>query len=443
MNRRDLLKTGAAAAPALLLNSLYAARKAARPNFLLIITDQHRLDAIAGHGCKHVSTPNIDRLMARGTTFHQSFSTNPVCSPARSSIYTSRMPVETGVIKNGVPIKNSIVNMGECLSRAGYDTYHCGKVHLPWAYPARFRGFNVIPVGTGFAEDNDRDISKATEAFFRNRTGNKPFLFVSSLLNPHDICAWVEHLESNVLREFPFAVNEAELPPVPANLHTIPPSPEILLTHDHSAVTATAWRRYMYIYYRYIEMVDREIGRFLEALESSPYRDNTIVVFTSDHGESLGNHENTGKGQPYEESIRVPMIVSCPGLVAEGFADSEHLVSGLDVLPTFCDYAGVETPEHRRGLSLRPLLEKRRVEWRDHVCIEWKQVRRPGDPNGRVVRSSRYKYAMFKQDGQEMFFDLKDDPLETRNLIGNKEHSKLIQEHRQKLRAWEERMIPA
>jgi arylsulfatase A-like enzyme len=450
ITRRKLLQAGAAAAAAAVSGRLLGAaaatapKRAARlkPNFLFIICDQLGLDAIAAHGCKDAATPNLDRLVARGTTFIQSHSTNPVCSPARSSLMTGCMPVETGVISNGRPIHPSRPNMGQWLGQHGYEAVYCGKWHLPGAYPTKMPGFAVLPAGRGGREQGDlidAAVSRTSEAYLRTRGGGKPFLLVASLLQPHDICYWGQAMPKDrdfIPEALPFPQLAGTLPELPPNHKARPKAPAALERIKFTRfVSDEQWQYYLYVYSRQVEMLDSDVGRVLDALEASGQADSTIVAFTSDHGDGRGRHMHVSKWYPYEEAVKVPMIVSCPGRVAERVRDTSHLVSGLDVMSTFCDYAGIEPAPHVSGRSLRPLLEGKNVEWRRFVGSEFRI-------DGRVIRTEQYKYVHYKGDPVEQLFDMKADPWETKNLYDDSKLADVLADHRRLLKEWESQLKP-
>jgi len=344
-----------------------------RPNILVILTDQQGLDALSAHGCPDVRTPNLDRLVRRGTSFLESYTTNPLCSPARSSLLTGRMPSETGVIRNNRPIRAGIPNLGQWLRRAGYRTVYSGKWHLPEGFTDEVPGFEVLPAGLGGQGTvGDQVVSSACEGFLRNRRGVKePFLLVASFLQPHDICNWIARHEK--MADPPALADLAgPLPALPANFEAVPrPLPPRWAPRRLAGKwSPRLWRYYLWSYYRMVEEVDAEIGRLLDALEATGLAERTLVLFTADHGEGRGRHGTVTKNFLYEEAVKVPMVVAWPGVVRAGVQDREHLVSGLDLVPTVCDYAGVEPPPKGRGRSLRPLLEGRATAWRDVVVAE-------------------------------------------------------------------------
>jgi len=195
------------------------------------------------------------------------------------------------------------------------------------------------------------------------------------------------------------------------------------------------WRYYLYLYARQVEMLDADVGRVLDAVEAAGQADNTVIFFTADHGDGRARHMHVAKWYPYDEAVKVPMIVSCPGRITEGGKDTTHLVTGLDVMATLCDYAGVAPPEASGGLSLRPLLENRTAEWRRFVVSEFMV-------DGRMVRTPRYKYVAFKGDPVEMLFDMEADPWETKNLYEDRSYAKVLTEHRKMLTEFQAQLRP-
>jgi choline-sulfatase len=451
--RRDVLRTGAAAALSAFTPRRSRAGQPVRPNFLFIICDQLHFEALSSYGNSFVRTPNLDRLVRRGTSFLQSHSPNPICCPARSCLMTGRMSSETSVTINGLEqvkefglpptavrfnrgeIIPSIPDMGQWFQQQGYETVYCGKWHLPtnWA-PNELPGFTVLPVGGGEGAIVDPTIARATGAYLQTRSGPDPFLFVSSLMQPHDICYFAIYDEALTPKDLPSSELEKLLPPLPPNHLSRPRAPQILDRAIYTRFSELQWRFYLYNYYRQVEMLDATVGRILDALESSPHADNTLVIFTSDHGEGAARHLHVQKWYPYDEALKVPLIVFCPRRFESDYRDHHHLVSGVDIISTMCDYAGVPAPPHARGFSLRPLLEGKNVDWRDFVAAEVQVV-------GRVIRTAQYKYVRYKDDPVEQFFDMQADPWETQNLYADSRFASVINDHRKLLEDWESRLI--
>ncbi len=440
--RRAFLAAGAASLGALAARGAPAVAKQRPPNFLTIVCDQLGLDAIAAHGCPDVHTPHIDRLVARGVSFAESHSTNPVCSPARSSIFTGRMPSETGVISNTRPIHRSVPNMGQWLGPRGYDPVYCGKWHLPGGYPAEIEGFSVLPVGGGQGDIVDHLCARSCEAWLKSRTGSKPFALVASLLQPHDICYWAIRGRQLVPETLPFPQLADRLPELPPNHKARPPAPAGLDRCIYKGFSDDQWRYYIYVYYRMVEMVDADIGRILDALDDTGLADDTIVALTADHGEGRGRHSHVQKWYPYDEGVKVPLIVSCPKRIQAGARDASHLVSGLDVMSTVCDYAGVPAPPDARGRSLRPLLEGKPVAWREAVFSDHHLRPDRSASLGHMVRTARYKFVEYEGDPVVQLFDMQADPWEKRNLYRDARYADEIAAHRKLLAGFHARLKP-
>ena len=436
LNRRGFLKASAAAAAGIMISpessSAQSAKiKGKKPNFLYVVCDQHNLDAISAYGNTNLHTPNLDRLVKRGVSFMESHSTNPVCSPARSSLFTGRMASETGVVTNNRSINKSIPNMGQWLRDADYETVYCGKWHVPEGYPTKaMKGFDVIPVGRAQGDLVDSMISRQCEAYLRNRSSENPFLLVASFMQPHDICYWTNRSGRLVPKDLRFENISGKFPPLPPNHKSRPKEPQILSERFYDNFTPQQWQYYLYVYYRQVEMMDTDLGRILDALDDSGQADNTIVIFTSDHGEGAGRHSHVSKWYPYDESVKVPMIVSCPGKILEDVRDTSHLVSGLDVMSTVCDFAGIAAPDGCKGASMKPLLEGKNIPWREFVPVETHVI-------GRTIRTAQYKYVKYKNDPVEMLFDMKSDPWEMNNLYEDSKYTDVMREHRKILGDWE------
>jgi len=436
LTRRRWLRTGAAG----LLPALGRARRVKPPNFLFIICDQLNLDALSAHGNPWVRTPNLDRLVASGVSFMESHTGNPLCSPARSVLLTGRTSQETGVINNSMRIKQGMPSMGQWFGQAGYETVYAGKWHLPGAGRQGLDGFSFIPLAGGEGDLADPLVALAAEAYFHQRSREKPFVFVASFLQPHDICTWsIDGFEQDLLPKTPpFHDLPRPLPGLSPNNQSRPRAPKVLDEKGpyRKDFTDEQWRYYLYCYYRLVEMFDADVGRLLDALEASGQADNTFVFLTADHGEGAGRHGHVQKLTPYDESVKVPFVVSCPKRVEAGLRDEVHLVSGLDLLSTMCDCAGIAAPPNARGRSLRPLLEGKRPEWREFVPIELRTI-------GRVIRTGRFKYVTYQGDPIEQLFDMKADPWEMQNLFENPHYANVVRKHRKLLQEWESKLIPA
>ncbi|MGD2175091.1 MAG: sulfatase-like hydrolase/transferase, partial [Candidatus Brocadiaceae bacterium] len=388
-----------------------------RPNILIITADQLRLNAIGAAGCSEVETPALDGLAARGTFFTESYTTSPVCLPARASWWTGRMPSETGIQrpKPHRAIRGDLPTLAEWLGeRGGYEAIHAGKWHAPELVLTRhdqLPGFYAITTGIddqGFIMDPH--VATACASFLRNRDSAQPLLLVAEFMNPHDICEWL-FLNTANHETLPYPEIADALPELPANRDAVPEGEPAAIAKFRRTLEPQVgyWeelhhRYYLWSYHRHAEAVDAEVGRILQALRETGREENTIVLFTSDHGEGFGCHRMTHKGFPYDEVCRVPLIVSWPGNLREGAVDETSLVSGTDIFPTLCDLAGVEAPGSLTGTSLRPALEAGGPVERGFVPVEL-----AGGRAG-ALRTRRHKYVRYPGESAEMLFDLVADP---------------------------------
>ncbi len=440
---------------AILMGILAASTSAAtvpgtdRPNVLFIMTDQQFSDAMSCRmGPQYLRTPAMDSLAAQGMVFTRAYSPNPLCMPARASIFTGRYPHETGVTINANVKVNptEFVCMGTWFHQAGYATAYFGKWHLCYAAKdVSAHGFEIMKSKADKSLDRDARTANDAARFIAEKHA-QPFLLVASFLNPHNICEYSrgQKLPCGPIGEAPPL---EQCPPAPANL--APPLGEsdclTLLRracHAHRLFpvgdfTADQWRRQRWGYYRMIEEVDAEIGKILAALRAAHLEDNTLIIFTSDHGECAGAHGFNQKTVFYEESVRVPLIVSWSGHTRQ--ATSDHLVNtGLDILPTMLDFTGLAIPKKLTGRSLRPLaLGQPVTAWREYVVSENHLVQTgvvdgfQPTAQGRMLRTERYKYCIYDSGIQrESLVDLQQDPGETRNLATNPAYRDVLLKHR-------------
>lgn len=434
-----------------------------RPNILFINTDQQSWDAISAYGNSWLRTPNIDRLVENGVSFMRSYCTDPVCAPARASWATGLYSSEVGVPFNGGSLYDDLPDVGQVLNAGGYRAFHSGKWHVPGRNARdsfRCLYFGQRNIAAGGAEMYDTAITHSVLDFLSSYREDEPFFLQVGLINPHDVCECAHYHEG---KRIPGPLDQgivkaSELPPLPGSFdyderETVT---QIVMRRGrdpliHKGIMNAAdewdelqWRFLLWNYFRFVEKVDLEIGLILNALEASPFRENTLVVFTSDHGEAAGAHRMIQKFTLYEESIRVPFIVASLSdrfAIEKNTRDDVHLVSGVDVLPTVLDYAGVDGPANLPGRSLRPLVEHEEADWPGFAYAEsncW----------GRAIVTPRYKYVTeyVPKEGEdvipgpdegrlglEQLFDLEEDPDETSNLAGRPEHQQLLRDLRKTL----------
>ncbi|OGV74790.1 MAG: hypothetical protein A3K19_17765 [Lentisphaerae bacterium RIFOXYB12_FULL_65_16] len=420
-----------------------------RPNILYIFTDQQSGAAMSCAGNPDLATPAMDRLASAGTRFDLAYCTQPLCTPSRASMFTGRMPHECKTPRNGQSIAEDLrpFELGRVFQQAGYDCFYGGKWHVPQIAmpPENDHGFRV------FAGFNDRLLTGACIDTLRAWAGQpahsrQPFLMVASFDNPHNICEWA--------RNMPLPWGEIGAPPPPRECPNLPPNfapapfePEIVrveqacnwVIYPYRLRAPEDWRQLRWAYFRLVEKVDRELGRILDALAELGLQDDTVVVFSSDHGDGHGAHQWNQKSALFEEVVRIPLIVRAPG-GKSGVCDHNHLVSnGLDLLPTLCDYAGICPPPGLRGGSLRPLVEGREppAAWRDSLVVETIfDGGRGYDTAGRALRTRQHKYVLYDRGRyREQLFDMERDPGEIVNLAVESRHQELLNDCRRRLAA--------
>ena len=410
-----------------------------QPNILFIHTDQQHFGALSALGCKEVRTPNMDRQVKRGVTFTSSYSANPLCCPARACWYTGRPASENGTLSNEHKILPDMPDLGQWFRSHGYESFYSGKWHvLGRPHPTSFNALTWEPSGQG--EHCDPMVSRSAQAFLRNYTGDKPFFLSLGFLQPHDCCYWTFANPLDI-GKLPYPSLEKELPKLPRNYDCAIEEPETIRKHivglrnwTHSW-SDLHWRYYIWNYYRMVEMVDAELGRVLDALEDSKFASNTLVVFTADHGDGLARRKLIQKWFLYDEAVRVPMVIVPPG-GADARTDAGHVVSGLDIAPTLCDFAGIPPIPKARGRSLKPLLDGSNPAWREFVVSE-------SNINGRMVRTPEYKLITYQGDTVDHLFDVRNDPWEMHDLATDARHSDRVPDMKKLLRDWEGGLEPA
>lgn len=409
------------------------------PNILFIFTDQQTASAMSCTGNADLQTPHLDRLAAEGVRFNRAYCNFPLCTPSRASLMSGRMPHEVGVMGNdtGLSDEDRLASIGCRVREAGYSCAYGGKWHLPTSLAAaEDHGFEVL-CGMQDSQLADRCIR------FIQREHEQPFFLVASFDNPHNTC---EYARNQSLPWGPVAEppSLAACPNLPANFGERPYEPSCLREEQRKNVMAYAgrdfspdrWRRQRWGYFRLVEKVDREIGRILEALREAGLEEETLIVFTSDHGEANGAHSWNQKTCLYEESIRVPLLVRAPETAEPGRV-AEGLVSiGLDLYTTFCDYAGAKPPDGLRGQSLRPVLSgENAAAGHDEVVVETSFSPPAGHgTRGRCLVTDRYKYTVYSWgENREQLCDLTADPGELVNLAVEERYAPLLDELRERL----------
>lgn len=443
-----------------------------RPNILFVITDQQRFDTIAALGHEHAITPNLDRLVRCGTTFTRTYVTAPSCAPSRASLFTGMYPHSTGVLKNNDPWTHSWV---ELLADSGYRCANVGKMHTyPYTSSVGFHERHVVenkdrsnPALPFFLDEWDkafhaRGLVKPDRATkyrgipdYRERLGafewdapddlhvdnfvgglashwldvypgDEPFFLQVGFPGPHPpYDPTADALRQYTGRTMPTPYDSPE-----DREHQPAAIKDLIrdnLEVDHDAIVhlehpspeqIDRQRRH---YMANVTMIDAQVGQLLDALERRGVLEDTVIIFTSDHGDCLNDHGHIQKWSMYESSVRVPAIVAGPGVAADHRVDA--LTSLFDLGPTILELAGVTPPEWMEAHSLLPGIQGDADFGREYAFAEHARdmILQKTDLMT-MVRDDRWKLVEFidHEDGQ--LFDLEDDPHEMVNLWESAAH---------------------
>ena len=433
-----------------------------RPNIIFLITDQQSAHMMSCTGNEWLKTPAMDYIASNGVRFTRAYTTNPVSSPARVGFITGRFP-GSFTNNNGREARDNGSSMGirnvtpevlattmpAWLKKAGYDLVYGGKTHLPGPFNPKNQGFHVISTGIR------TDLGKAVADYINgNKNNEKPYFIFVSLINPHDICymairdCWYAdpgRSKPNDAKEpivyldralkMPEGVGEEEFfarycPPLPPNYEPQQGEPEAIQAllkkypfrgEARRKYGDEDWRRHRWAYHRLTEVVDGEIQMILDALRSSGTEENTVIIFSTDHGDMDASHRLEHKSLLWEESANVPFIISWKGHIKPGVNDTHLISNGLDLLPTVCDYAGIKALSDPRGRSIRPLVEGKKAPWRTTLGVE-------AEVGRMVVSQDGCKYMRYDMAGfdEEQILDLKKDPWETRHFTDDPAYAKRL-----------------
>lgn len=416
-----------------------AASAAERPNIIYIFTDQQTASAMSCAGNPDLHTPNMDRLAAAGILFNNAYCTSPLSGPSRGAMFTGHYPDAVGLSVNGAPLADSLKTrtLGTLVKNAGYDCAYGGKWHVPEAdIPDKQFGFDRIH------GHNDNGLADACVEYL-SRPHKKPFFLVASFDNPHNICEYARS------QNLPYGEIDTpdirECPGLPANFAKNPYDADVI-EYEKAAnfnvyptveYTPADWRMYRYTYYRLVEKIDQEIGKIVDAIDRQNLWKNTVVIFSSDHGDGIGAHQWNQKSALYEEVVNIPFIVTLPGKKNAGKVMPQLISNGVDFFATVCDWAGVQPPKGTAGRSFRKMAEEGNPKspHQEYVITE---TRFDGSKTrGWVVRSQRYKYVLYdKGRYREQLFDMQNDRGEMRNLVLENAFDEELQKHRDILAKW-------
>ncbi len=490
LTRRRFLQTTAAAAAASprAVHSAAAPKQDGRPNVLFLMTDEQHYRSLSSTGNPYIETPHMDRIGREGARFDNATCVTPYCSPSRASIVTGLYPYTHGILTNVSPRRNrqkplpqdAFPNTESILHDRGYATGHRGKWHLgdkgdfdcyeSWAYasknprdyhrflneklpaarfadhasPGKYLGrpvemipcvekgyheFHAIPnMGVAYISIIGRSLvppELLPETQITNqvldlidRHADENFMITASWSPPHDLWVIPEPYYSLVDRDKVELPGSFDMP----EWDRRGPSKRL-----GDIMGPEGIREYAAIYHGMVKYIDDQLGRVLAKLDEKGLADDTLVVFTTDHGDMVGAHGCIGKSIQsfYDDLVRIPLVMRFPGRVAPGTVVRQP-VSQIDFMPTILDYLGQDVPEGIHGRSMRALIEGRDVPWRDYAFCQRAHA-------SRMLRTDRYKLFYRPKPRAVALYDLREDLHEDRNLAEDPAHAKTVRRMHRRL----------
>ncbi len=477
-SRRSFLKSVGGATALLSLGGCKTGLSGKRPNILFMMADDHAANAMGCYGSRLAAfapTRNIDRLAQEGMRLDNCFCTNSICVPSRATIMTGQYSHTHGVYTLRDSLDPKAPNVANLLQQAGYQTALIGKWHLK-TQPTGFDYWNVLPgqgryvnpqmneMGTektyeGYCTDIITDLSLQ---WLDQRPKDKPFMLMTHFKNSHEPWYWADRYAD--------LFKDVQLPE-PESLfedkhHRSPGSETYGYTMDSMASRQErgkyrsgipdrtglsleyrrrqAYQQFIKDYLRCIAGIDDNVGRILNALDEKGLAENTVVVYTSDQGYFLGEHNYIDKRWMYDESMQMPFLIRYPREIAPGSVNSDLIINN-DFAPLFLDYAGVPTPEFMQGRSFRSnLAGNLPSDWRDAVYYRyWMHTNRPAHYG---IRTLNYKLIFFyglplgmtgtveepTLPGWELY-DLNKDPQELNNVYDDPAYADVVEELKRRL----------
>jgi len=456
--RRQFVRTAAAGIPVAAAGSRLSAKQASRkqPNIVYLFADQMRAHVLECYGNKMVSTPNFNAMAKAGTTFDNALSTWPVCSPYRAMLLTGKNPMANGTVSNDTGIRDDLPTIATACKAQGYSTGYIGKWHLEWdrnpfVPKERRQGFDYWAVNNCshryldhfYCTDTPEKIHfKGYEPLVQTDLAinyikahkDKPFCLFLSWGTPHNPYNTVpaEYMQRIPLDKIELRENVDEREVVDHLINRDKPSQELVAQRKKNRAKLEddelLKKQCLQGYYAHTIALDDCIGKIRSALEEAGLADDTILVFSSDHGDMLGSHRMALKQMPFEESLNVPFLVEYPPSVPKG-KRNDALLEPTDIMPTLMSLAGLQCPAVD-GKDLSAAAKGEASDQRDASLI-MKLV-----PGGgpyihnavtpwRGVRTKRYTYANLFDHGPWLLYDNQEDPYQLNNLINKPEYAEL------------------
>ncbi|MBI2432157.1 MAG: sulfatase-like hydrolase/transferase [Candidatus Hydrogenedentes bacterium] len=497
-SRRDFLRVTVGAAAAAGALPAFPAHGARKPNLLFLWTDEQRPDTIAVYGNRRIQAPNLSKLASESMVFRNAYDTQPVCTPARSSILTGLWPHQNGCTQNNVALAENVPTLPKLMGDADYRTGYFGKWHLGdevfaqhgfeewrsiedgyWKYYREGRDANARSSYSDWLRvlnytpdtsrgDFSRDFASrlpiehckpsylGQEACdFLRRHRDEPFILHVNYLEPH-MPFWGPLNDLHKLEDIQFPPNFED--PLeenePMSYRFRAKKYAGMYDERFDLAAAAGWRRLIANYWGLVSQIDRSVGGILTTLEELGLAEDTIVVFTSDHGDMMGSHHLVEKGYMYQEAMRVPLLIRAPGQGRKQQIVEGH-VSQIDLVPTLLDLMGGKANATLPGKSLVPLM-KGETQATEPVFVEWnapaempegpnpegakRDTAKTAGPSSRaVIMPDGWKLVLHDKD-QHQLYNLEKDSGETKNMYGERESREVVTRLSGEIQRWQERV---
>ncbi len=402
------------------------------PNIIFILSDNCRWDCMGFMGHPFIKTPGLDRLAKEGVVFENAFNTTSLCSPSRASILTGTYAHTHGVLNNHTPWTGKLPTFMEYLKNAGYDTAFIGKWHMPG------RGLPNLPyldlfVSYTYREGQGSYFNCPLIVNGKPEPSLKPYITEEVTRRAIDFMTKTKTGGSRLNRPFFIYLSHRTAHPpfqAPDDISGMYDKDKVVLPkvvdswfsrtngNVYQGIMMGSYEDQYRKYCEDITAMDREIQHLLDVVERLGMTDNTVVIYMSDNGMMWGEHRCHGIKYPYEESIRVPLIVRCPWLVNKPGTSRSQMALNIDIAPTILDLAGIKIPSFMEGRSLVSVIRDANLPWRDAFLLEYWKYYPENLPSYKGVRTNRFKYVEYEKTLGPQIFDLKEDPKEYNNLYG-------------------------
>jgi len=427
-----------------------------RPNVIFIMADDQRFDMLSTNGNPNVKTPHLDRLAAEGCNFINAFTVSGVCSPSRADFFSGKYAHQCGapqIIWNNHTFRMNETPFPAVLHNEGYYSAHIGKWHLGegqkqkegydyWAgfewlgsfYNTTVHVNGKVEQHEGFSDDILAGM--AADKIYEMATMSQPFCLFVGLKAPHLPFSfperYKEYLDEVKIPE-PASIDEdydesGRAPIMKTNVIKV-------RTFQEGIPMFGSWENYVKAYYRSSQALDDAVGTILDAIDKAGITDETIVIYSSDQGYTLGEHGMTEKHYAYEQVMRIPMIIRYPDMIRPGITP-RGMALNIDVAPTVLDLCGVKPPAEMSGKSWRPLLANTGgnvPDWREDFLFEYWDYR-PILPSQLAVRTDQYKLITYQDFPEQELYDLEKDPEENHNVIRQPEYAEIKKDMQKRLK---------